>query len=128
MKENKTYSLSVPNVPYDYFNDFVRGYFDGDGHVWVGQINKERNTPHLVIQTVFTSCSQKFLEGLQNRLDKLAINKGRLSKGKGNYYRLVFSINGSLKLYNFMYNVKTSQKLFLYRKKRIFEKYKRMRA
>lgn len=33
LRERKTKSLIVPNVPDKYFADFVRGYFDGDGGV-----------------------------------------------------------------------------------------------
>jgi len=68
MKENKTYSLSIPNVPQRYLSNFVRGYFDGDGHVWMGLMHKGRNTHTLAIQTVFTSCSLDFLEEIKKNL------------------------------------------------------------
>jgi len=128
MRPNKTKSLVIPNVPNKYFPDFVRGYFDGDGHVWTGAINKERLKSHIVIQTVFTSCSNKFLEIIKEKLELFFIEKGVLRKGKGGYFRLVYSINGSLKLYDFMYNNLGTSKLFLKRKKDVFEKYKRMRV
>jgi intein-encoded DNA endonuclease-like protein len=121
--DNKTHSLSVPYIPKRYFSSFVRGYFDGDGHVWAGIINKERKTPHHIIQTVFTSCSKNFLEVVRIQLKGFNINKGVISKGKGNYYRLTYSIANSLKLYDFMYNKLGLSKLFLQRKKTVFEKY-----
>src|SRR5690242_9552827 len=31
--ERKTNNLALPHVPEKYFTSFVRGYFDGDGHV-----------------------------------------------------------------------------------------------
>jgi hypothetical protein len=125
--ERKTKSLSVPNVPGEYFSDFVRGYFDGDGHVWSGVINKERKTPHVIIQTVFTSCSKFFLEVLSSALSERGIIRGRVSKGQGDYYRLVYSISNSLKLYAFMYNGSVLQSLYLKRKKIIFDRYIKMR-
>jgi len=125
MKVRKTMSLSVPEVPDEYFSDFLRGYFDGDGCVHVGYIHKERKTQYLNIQTIFTSCSRDFLESIRLRLENFDINNGILSKGRGNYYRLVYSVNGSLKLYYFMYN--TQIKLFLDRKKLIFENFIKMR-
>ena len=125
--ERKTKSLAVPNVPHKYFSDFLRGYFDGDGHVWWGAINRERKTPHIIIQTVFTSCSEKFLETVRHILSRRGMTKGRVSKGKGNYYRLLYSVASSLKLYDFMYNGLVSQSLYLKRKKIVFERYIKLR-
>jgi intein-encoded DNA endonuclease-like protein len=36
---NKTSRMRVPKIPKKYCGDFIRGYFDGDGNVWVGRIN-----------------------------------------------------------------------------------------
>ena len=127
--ERKTKSLAVLNVPDKYFADFARGYFDGDGSVWVGFVHKERITKLLAIRTIFTSCSKGFLEILKSKLEKNKITNGVLRKGKGNYCRLTYSIHGSLKLYDFMYNhnIKDLGGLYLNRKKKIFDKFKKMR-
>jgi hypothetical protein len=126
----KTKNLSVPNVPHKYFSHFVRGYFDGDGNVWSGYVHKERKTKLLVLRVVFTSCSFEFLDLLMNKLKEFSIENGVLSKGKGDYYRLTYSIHNALKLYNFMYNrgVEDFSGLFLNRKKTIFDKFKRLRS
>jgi len=126
-KERKTKNLALPNVPKKYLPDFSRGYFDGDGNVWVGFRSTKRVRPTPVINTVFTSCSKEFLEELESGFLNAGIPQGALRKGTGNYYRLVYSINGSLKLYDFMYNGCIEDSLFLSRKKRIFEKFKSMR-
>jgi len=125
MRERKTKSLSVPSVPDEYFSDFVRGYFDGDGSVWVGQIHKERKTKSVAIRSVFTSCSGDFLESLRVRMESFGILSGVLRKEKDSYYRLIYSVRGSLKLYDFMYNheVSLSESLLLNRKKSVFEKF-----
>lgn len=127
--ERKTYNLTLPKVPAKYFSDFTRGYFDGDGNVWSGYVHKERAIPLLVIRSVFTSCSIYFLQTLKDKLENVGIKKGVVSKGTGNYYRLTYSIHGSLKLYDFMYNheVKKKQKLSLFRKKTVFGKFVKMR-
>ncbi len=125
--ERKTKSLSIPNIPSKYFSDFVRGYFDGDGNVWSGLMHKGRKTYTLVIQTVFTSCSQDFLKKMGKTLEAFGIERGVLRQGKGNYYRLTYSVRNSLKLYDFMYNGLGTSKLFLKRKKDVFEKYKKLR-
>lgn len=123
MRPNKTNIMVIPNIPNKYLNHFVRGYFDGDGHVWVGEVHKDRKTSSFAIQTVFTSCSVKFLEQLRLKLEHCGVGNGRIRLQKGNYFRLVYSIKSSLKLYNFMYNELGKSKLFLPRKKVRFEKY-----
>ncbi len=126
---NKTKSLAVPHVPQKYFSHFVRGYFDGDGNVWVGNVHKERRKKLLAIQSTFTSCSVNFLQGIRERLEVAGIQKGNIRKGKGNYFRLTYSILSSLKLYDFMYNgLVLGYDLFLQRKKSVFQKYMSLRA
>jgi len=126
----KTKSIVIPNVPNKYFSDFVRGYFDGDGNVWVGLIHKERKTKTLAISVVFTSCSNMFLRGLKGSLESFGIDRGVIRKSDRNYHRLTYSILSSLKLFNFMYNRMISEKndLFLNRKKTVFDRYINMRA
>lgn len=123
--ERKTYCLTAPLVPRKYLPDFIRGYFDGDGNVWVGYVHKERVKKLLVLRVVFTSCSLDFLDSIRERLEKENITNGALRKQKGNYYRLSYSIKNSLKLYTFMYNSvsKTTNDLFLDRKKKVFERF-----
>lgn len=122
MRENKTKSLSVPDVPQKYFFDFVRGYFDGDGNVWKGLLHKERKTQTLTIFVMFTSCSLNFLTVLRLKIREFGIKGGSIYKAKGNYYRLLFSCLDSMKLFKFMYN-KLDNELFLERKRIVFKKY-----
>ncbi|MDO8594595.1 MAG: LAGLIDADG family homing endonuclease [bacterium] len=127
--EQKTKSMSVPNVPREYFSDFTRGYFDGDGNVWAGLLHKDRKTPTITLLMAFTSCSVRFLEHLKSRLCVFGLKGGSIYKSKRNYARLQYSSKDSLKLCDFMYNHKDFQKsgLFLERKKRVFEKYKNLK-
>lgn len=123
--ERKTKNLVVPIIPQKYFSDFVRGYFDGDGNVWVGVTHKERETQGLAIQVALTSCSKVFLESIRKRLNIYGIEGGSIFQPKENCYRLQFGTKDSLKFYDFMYNHRshTKNKLFLDRKKAVFEKY-----
>jgi intein-encoded DNA endonuclease-like protein len=128
--ERKTKNLVIPNVSEEYLSDFVRGYFDGDGNVWSGLMHKERKTKNLVIFVAFTSCSYEFLKDLHNRLNLVDVVGGSIYKSKKRkFYRLQFSTFGALKLYDFMYNRKVEDffGLFLNRKKKIFEKFNRLR-
>jgi len=126
----KTDSMSVPNVPAKYFSDFVRGYFDGDGNVWVGYLHKDRPKTTLSIQVALTSCSTNFLLELRRRLRLDMIIKRVISKGGSNFYRLVYSVKDSLKLYDFMYNhlIDQNSDIFLSRKRSVFERFIKMQS
>jgi hypothetical protein len=128
--ERKTKSLAIPNIPQKYFSDFVRGYFDGDGNIWQGEIHKKRKTKLRVLKLVFTSCSYEFIKKLHTKLSFFDIKGGCIYRPKNKQFcRLQFSTFNALKLYNLMYNNnnKDFSGLFLYRKKKIFEKYIKMR-
>ena len=124
--ERKTKSLAVPHVPEEYLCDFIRGYFDGDGNIWMGEIHKDKNrkTRHTVLKLYFTSCSIEFLKELQVRLCSLGLVGGCIyTSKKKQFSRLQFSTINALKLYDFMYNELGVSKLFLQRNKGIFDKY-----
>lgn len=120
----KSKTLQLPKIPRKYFADFVRGYFDGDGHVTVcTYIRKNRNNKkYTVLHSGFTSGSKLFLKQLQKNLNIFAELKGGSLTFLGKAYRLRYSIKNSLKLYNFMYN-STNNDLSLERKQKIFQKY-----
>ena len=125
LTERKSKTILLPKVPEKYFSDFLRGYFDGDGGVWVGLKNKNQNTKTCTISTFFTSGSIDFLLSLQNILADQGLLGGSLVK-KERGFDLKYSVKDSLILYKIMYNSKCS--LFLGRKKEKFEKFKRMRS
>ena len=122
----KTKRMILPNIPSKFFADFVRGYFDGDGNVWAGKNNKHRTTPTSVIMTAFTSGSHDFLEALRQALLGAGLRGGSLYRIKGkNCSRLLLSVRDSLKLYEIMYNGR--HKLYLKRKKAVFDSFVKMR-
>lgn len=125
-KQGKTKSLAVPQVPAKYFRDFVRGYFDGDGNIWMGYVHKDRGNPTLTMRTCFTSCSLAFLLELKRRIRLHMIFKGNITRRKANCFALYYSVKDSLKFYNFMYNhpkVAPNKDIYLGRKKEVFERY-----
>jgi hypothetical protein len=123
---DKTKRMRLPVIPEKYLGDFIRGYFDGDGNVWSGLIHKERKTSTLTIQVSFTSCSHLFLQDLLKLLHGLGITGGGIYiPKKVNFVRLTFSSNDALKLYKIMYTV--PHKLYLQRKKIVFEQFMKLR-
>lgn len=123
---NKTKRMLLPHVPTEFFGDFVRGYFDGDGNVWVGLVHKERKTALQTIQVAFTSGSTEYLQSVHRALQEMGLAGGSvyISKKK-QFARLVFSVSDALKIYKIMYNC--PHKLYLKRKKVVFEQFMKKR-
>lgn len=120
----KSARMRMPCIPHACRGSFIRGYFDGDGNVWSGSVNKRRARPSKVIRISFTSASGDFLSNLLILIRKIDknIEGGAMYKIKGkNCSRLSFSTRDSLRLYKIMYNSPCT--LFLRRKMVVFEKY-----
>ena len=117
----KSKTLSFPKIPEEYFGDFVRGYFDGDGCVyfkkhWIEARRKRR----WIFSSRFTSGSKKFLVSLLCHLRKKGVRGGFIvDKKRG--YDLVLSHHDSVALYNIMYN-NMPKCLYLKRKFFLFSK------
>jgi intein/homing endonuclease len=119
---SKTKHLPFPYIPQKLLSHFVRGYFDGDGNIWKGEVHKERKTKLVVLQLVFTSGSYLFLHQLKTSLNHiLGTNGSHVILKNGAFSRLQFSTKDALKIYNFMYN--TNIPLCLKRKKSQFDKH-----
>lgn len=122
LSPNKTKRIRLPKIPKVLFGDFLRGYFDGDGGVWVGSNHVKSKKPTKVMQVAFTSGSAEFLQDILDSLHRNGVVGGSLYKVKsGKYGRLLFGTRDALKLYKIMYN--KPHKLFLKRKKLVFEKF-----
>lgn len=61
----KTYNLNPIKVPEEYFSDFVRGFFDGDGTVYIYKVN---GTPQ--IKASLGNINFSFIADLNQRLAK----------------------------------------------------------
>lgn len=124
----KTFNLNPIKVPEKYFSDFVRGFFDGDGTVYIYKVNNV-----LQIKAGFVNASFSFLVEFNERLCKnldipvKSIHKTIDVRGKKKMiqFNTHFYINDCDKLADFMYGNKTS--LCLTRKRKIFEEWKSIR-
>jgi len=121
----KTYNLNPIKVPNKYFSDFVRGFFDGDGTVYIYKVN---DVPQ--IKAGFVSSSRSFLQYFNKQLcgylniPEKTIHQD-LPKREGQNlikYYIDFYIGDSEKFCNFMYG--NNPELYLPRKRGIFEKWK----
>jgi len=118
----KTSHLNPIKVPQKYFNSFVRGFFDGDGSVYVYKVN---GTPQ--IKVGFVSVSLSFITEFNKRLcESLGIPLKSIHKiidrrGKRmDQLSIDFYIDDCEKLYEFMYK---NASIFLDRKYRVFKKW-----
>ncbi len=120
----KTKNLNFPKIPREFFGDFVRGYFDGDGCISYGYYSvKDRDKKKFIFSVRFTCGDKSFLEILKNHLkDKL---QGGFIVNKERGYELVYSHKDSLALFDIMYN-NVSRCIFLERKYEKFKKIQRI--
>lgn len=105
----KSFIIEFPNIDRKYYRHFIRGYFDGDGSIYV---NNGRNDLSIV------SASLIFLKRIQEIL-KNDINVTSKIYNEQNYHRLkIFRKNDVLHIYKYMYNYSY---VFLERKKNKFK-------
>ncbi len=118
----KTYNLNPIKVPDKYFPDFVRGFFDGDGTVYIYKVNGVWQ-----IKAGFVSSSLLFLQDLNHRLcahlgiPEKTIHKAKDKRGKIPLYSIIFYVEDCRKLAKFMYG--NNPILYLPRKRKVFEKW-----
>lgn len=107
---NKTFVMGEIDVPDEFFADFFRGEFDGDGNVGTG------GGLHMSI----ASGSRGLLDWMHNQAKNLfQVSGGRVnSRANRNAYRLNYYKGDSIKVYN---NIYKEDSLFLPRKKEVFE-------
>lgn len=107
--ERKSLDMKFPKIPDKYLNDFIRGYFDGNGCVMRLKGNR--------INSAFTCASKEFLDVLYQKLKEYANVEG------GSYdtscMSLKFGKKDSLKIGRYIY--KDNPQLFLKRKRDKFD-------
>lgn len=120
----KTIFLENIEVPKEYFRDFFRGFFDGDGSVFISIIN---GTPQ--IKTKICCVSYKFIKNINNDICKLLkIPKKNIHIEKRNnldMYSIDLYVEDSMKLAEFMYYDKNV--LCLDRKRKKFEDWNKIK-
>jgi len=123
IRPRKTYNLGPIEIPREYFSDFVRGFFDGDGSVYIYNVNKT-----LQIKVGFVCVSLKFLKNFNIklcealRISKKSIHRLQSSNGHMPQYSICFYVDDSKKLEKFMYG--NNPNLHLDRKKDVFDRWK----
>lgn len=93
---DKTFNLKIDfDIPEEYWGDYLRGVFDGDGSIYLSKFRK--NSKDYYYSTI-VSASRQFLEYIKNRL-----GFGNIRIVRKKYFELQFSQSNSLKLFNIIY-------------------------
>lgn len=124
---NKSLTIKLPKIPKKHFFDFLRGYLDGDGCIYLEMAKGKKQS--LIIKkltTIFTSGSKLFLEELKEKLNNYCkINKSLVYDSRRSY-QLRYGTADSLKILGLIYKNKNA-KLFLKRKYQIYQKYLKLK-
>ncbi len=117
----KSKVIKLPKVPDEYFGDFLRGYFDGDGNVVSCYFRKKgRVKSSRVFSVRFTSGSMAILSGIQVHLMDSSCTGSLFFSGHA--WRLNYGRQDSGRIYHLMYrNVVRHNLLYLERKYKIFQ-------
>src|SRR3989338_4215209 len=100
---NKSKILAQLNIPTEYFFDFLRGSFDGDGSFYSYWDPRWKSS--FMFYTTFVSASKAHIEWLRSILKKKLMVIGYVTfGGRGNgYYQLRYAKKESLKIIKKMY-------------------------
>ncbi len=112
---NKSLDIAPPSVPKQYINDFVRGYCDGDGCIY---IEKQSNT----LRLIFTSGSSGFLVGLAKMITLMSGVSIKNILNSHRSYQLRYTQNDAITILRSIYK-NTKSGLYLERKRKIFQKF-----
>ncbi len=119
---NKSFDITMPNIPKNLINHFIRGFFDGDGCLAHGT-TKSKNKTQDVIKADFTCGSIEFVNSLRSILFDNDINSHVVSER--NHYRL--KIGGLKNTHEFLEYIYKDATVYLDRKyekrKFYYEKY-----
>jgi hypothetical protein len=107
----KSRTIKSVIVADEFFSDFLRGLFDGDGTFYSFWDTRWPNS--FVYKIAFASASLEFILWLKENLTRLYYTHGYVHKGAG-VYNLEYCKGDSRKLFNTMYQC--SNALFLRRK------------
>lgn len=113
--ERKSLVVQFPQIPEEYLSSFIRGFFDGDGHL--------RNE-NGVLRLQFTG-GESFLESLNSIIQKKFNTKVKVQKVKNKDVRqLKYCGKKAKEILDWIYSeIKTHEELFLKRKYEIYKNY-----
>ena len=102
LKPNKSKILTKLNIPRNYFFDFLRGMFDGDGSIFSYFDKRWKNS--FVFYLTFSSASPSFIKWLRKNIEILIKIRGHINKtGSRSTIQLKYGKKESIILIRRMY-------------------------
>lgn len=98
---NKSLTIGRLDIPNNYFLDFLRGLFDGDGTIY-GYKDKRWPASYMYY-TAFASGSRTFLEWLQLSINRLVNMQGGTMSRKRRALMLTYAKSDTRRLFDAMY-------------------------
>jgi hypothetical protein len=100
--QRKSLVVKMPNIPQEYMADFIRGCWDGDGHLgFKNRYREDRKCYEITRKATIISASKSFIESIFDYLNNIGIRssivtdhprpseyKGRIICGKNDYYTI----------------------------------------
>ena len=112
----KSYTMKFPKIPNEYIGPFIRGYFDGDGCVYISNKHNDKN----YYAVSFTSGSKEFLEELQQTLLKYDISSTLSCDSRANNNSFLLKIYKQKDIKTFKVLIYENSQIYLKRKYDIF--------
>jgi len=97
---NKSLTMTSLKIPSDYFFDFVRGEWDGDGTIYCSRDKRWKNS--YIISVGFASGSKMFLVWLRSEINKRLETTGHIVQGS-RVLQLRYARKDSKKLFDAMF-------------------------
>lgn len=96
----KSLIMKLPYVPREYFDYFLRGYFDGDGCI---SIYRKPGGKAKIVQVVFVSGSYDFLDKLSKKIqNELGISRRKIYNNTRSF-KISYKKHDSLRILHYMY-------------------------
>lgn len=124
---NKSLTIKFPEIPKKYLGDFLRGYLDGDGCVYL-YLSRGKHKSIIVkkLSVIFTSGSKVFLRRLSKILrPQIGTKKEKVYKGQ-RAFQLRLNTRDSVNLFKLLYKGAVPGEFFR-RKFNVFAQYFRLR-
>lgn len=103
LKERKTYGFKYKNIPFEYMNHFIRGYFDGDGSISITKNNYDNLSNYSIRITSNPDILKQFKKHLEELGIKIYLSKdNRVEKYTNGYQPYNLAITGTESKYNFI--------------------------